>query len=73
MILASTLTINLAILVLAGFIGFAPADNPRLLAYVVVADPRSGKAVGGDLAAPAVKQILENPPTLACGTSHSRF
>ena len=40
----------------ASFIGFAPADNPRLLAAVIVDQPQ-GDIYGGSVAAPAFGQI----------------
>jgi cell division protein FtsI/penicillin-binding protein 2 len=37
----------------ASFIGFAPANDPRLLCAVVVDEPQSGSIYGGSVAAPA--------------------
>jgi cell division protein FtsI (penicillin-binding protein 3) len=42
----------------ASFIGFAPADDPRLLAAVIVDEPQ-GEIYGGSVAAPAFGQIAE--------------
>jgi cell division protein FtsI (penicillin-binding protein 3) len=42
----------------ASFIGFAPAQNPRLLAAVIVDQPQ-GEIYGGSVAAPAFGQIAE--------------
>jgi cell division protein FtsI/penicillin-binding protein 2 len=42
----------------ASFIGFAPAQNPQLLAAVIVDEPR-GEIYGGSVAAPAFGQIAE--------------
>jgi cell division protein FtsI (penicillin-binding protein 3) len=42
----------------ASFIGFAPAQNPRLLVAVVVNQPQ-GEIYGGTVAAPAFGQIAE--------------
>jgi cell division protein FtsI (penicillin-binding protein 3) len=42
----------------ASFIGFAPADNPQLLAAVIVDQPQ-GEIYGGTVAAPAFGQIAE--------------
>jgi len=42
----------------ASFIGFAPADNPQLLAAVIVDRPQ-GEIYGGSVAAPAFGQIAE--------------
>ncbi|HEU5064099.1 MAG TPA: penicillin-binding protein 2 [Solirubrobacterales bacterium] len=42
----------------ASFIGFAPADNPQLLAAVIVDQPQ-GEIYGGSVAAPAFGRIAE--------------
>jgi cell division protein FtsI/penicillin-binding protein 2 len=42
----------------ASFIGFAPAQNPHLLAAVIVDEPQ-GEIYGGSVAAPAFGQIAE--------------
>jgi cell division protein FtsI (penicillin-binding protein 3) len=42
----------------ASFIGFAPAENPQLLAAVIVNEPQ-GEIYGGSVAAPAFGQIAE--------------
>jgi cell division protein FtsI (penicillin-binding protein 3) len=42
----------------ASFIGFAPANDPRLLCAVVVNEPSSGSIYGGTVAAPAFGQIM---------------
>jgi cell division protein FtsI/penicillin-binding protein 2 len=54
---------------IASFVGFAPAQNPRLLVAVVVNDPKGGNYYGGTVAAPAFREIanfalpyLEIPP-----------
>jgi cell division protein FtsI (penicillin-binding protein 3) len=54
---------------IASFVGFAPANNPRLLVAVVVNDPKGGNYYGGTVAAPAFEEIakfalpyLEIPP-----------
>ncbi len=39
------------------FAGFAPADNPRLTAYVVVQNPRNGGG-GGSVAGPAFSSVM---------------
>jgi cell division protein FtsI (penicillin-binding protein 3) len=41
----------------ASFVGFAPAKNPKLLAAVIVDEPE-GDIYGGQVAAPAWKQIV---------------
>ncbi len=42
----------------ASFIGFAPADDPKLLCAVIVDEPQSGSIYGGTVAAPAFGQIM---------------
>jgi cell division protein FtsI (penicillin-binding protein 3) len=39
------------------FAGFAPADDPRFLVYVVVQNPRNGGG-GGSIGGPAFKQVM---------------
>jgi cell division protein FtsI (penicillin-binding protein 3) len=39
------------------FIGFAPLDDPQILTYVVISNPRRG-ATGTDTAAPAYRDIM---------------
>jgi cell division protein FtsI/penicillin-binding protein 2 len=41
----------------ASFVGFAPARHPKLLATVMVDEPK-GEIYGGQVAAPAWKQIM---------------
>ncbi len=41
------------------FVGFAPADNPRIAAIVIVDDPR-GSYFGGTVAAPVFKEAVED-------------
>lgn len=42
----------------ASFIGFAPANDPKLLCAVVVDEPQNGSIYGGTVAAPAFGQIM---------------
>ncbi len=42
----------------ASFIGFAPANDPKLLCAVVVDEPSAGSIYGGTVAAPAFGQIM---------------
>jgi len=42
---------------IASFVGFAPASDPRLLAAVIVDDPKGGDYYGGSVAAPAFGEI----------------
>lgn len=44
--------------VVASFAGYVPADRPRLVILVVVDDPHGGQ-FGGEIAAPAFKDIAE--------------
>ncbi len=44
---------------IASFVGFAPADNPEVLALIVIHNPQ-GIYYGGTIAAPVVKTIFEN-------------
>ncbi|MCD4779335.1 MAG: penicillin-binding protein 2 [Candidatus Omnitrophica bacterium] len=43
----------------ASFIGFAPSDNPRIAAVVMVDEPRP-QYYGGTVAAPVFKEVVEN-------------
>ena len=44
---------------IASFIGFAPADNPSILAVAIINNPH-GVYYGGQIAAPIVRQLFEN-------------
>lgn len=44
---------------IASFIGFAPADNPQVLAIAIIHHPQ-GMYYGGQIAAPVVRQLFEN-------------
>ena len=44
---------------LVSFIGFAPADDPKVLVLVIIRNP-SGIYYGGTIAAPVAKEIFEN-------------
>lgn len=44
---------------IASFIGFAPADNPNVLAVVIINNPQ-GVYYGGQIAAPVIRQLFEN-------------
>lgn len=44
---------------IASFIGFAPADDPQVIALAVVNNPQ-GTYYGGQVAAPIVRQLFEN-------------
>ncbi len=49
----------------ASFVGFAPADNPRLLVSVMVDEPQ-GAIYGGAVAAPAFGKIAAFAPAATC-------
>src|SRR5690625_8047192 len=42
------------------FIGFAPADDPQIVVYVAVDNPKDVVQFGGVVAAPIVKAIIED-------------
>lgn len=44
---------------IASFLGFAPADDPQVLAVAIINDPQ-GTYYGGQIAAPVVRQLFEN-------------
>ena len=44
---------------ISSFIGFAPADNPKVLGLVIIAKP-TGVYYGGTIAAPVLQDIFEN-------------
>lgn len=44
---------------IVSFIGFAPADDPKILVYVAIDNPKA-QAFGGLIAAPIVRSILES-------------
>lgn len=44
---------------IASFIGFAPADNPRYVCLILVDEPQVGTIFGSTVAAPFVKTVLE--------------
>ena len=44
---------------ISSFLGFAPADEPRMLALCIIHDPK-GIYYGGTIAAPVVRSIFEN-------------
>ena len=44
---------------IASFIGFEPADDPQIIALVVINNPK-GVYYGGQIAAPVVKKLFEN-------------
>ena len=44
---------------IASFLGFAPADDPQILAIAIINNPQ-GTYYGGQIAAPVVRQLFEN-------------
>lgn len=44
---------------IASFVGFAPADNPQVIALAVIHNPQ-GVYYGGQVAAPVIRQLFEN-------------
>ena len=48
---------------ITSFIGFLPADNPQIVVYVAIDNPRGITAYGGTVAAPIAKKILEDAIT----------
>ncbi|HWL27171.1 MAG TPA: stage V sporulation protein D [Ureibacillus sp.] len=45
---------------IVSFIGFAPADDPEIIVYVAVDNPKSATVFGSTIAAPIVGQIIED-------------
>ena len=44
---------------ISSFLGFAPADNPQVIAVAIINRPQ-GTYYGGQIAAPIVRQLFEN-------------
>ncbi len=44
---------------IASFIGFAPADDPQVIAMAIITHPK-GVYYGGQIAAPIIRQLFEN-------------
>ncbi|MGN0432454.1 MAG: peptidoglycan D,D-transpeptidase FtsI family protein [Lachnospiraceae bacterium] len=44
---------------IASFVGFAPADDPQVIAIAIINNPK-GQYYGGIIAAPIVRQLFEN-------------
>ncbi len=45
---------------IASFVGYAPAENPRLVVAISITDPAGEEYGGGVVAAPIFKQIMQN-------------
>jgi cell division protein FtsI (penicillin-binding protein 3) len=43
----------------ASFMGFAPADKPRITVSCVIQNPTSGSYFGGQICGPIYKQVME--------------
>ena len=43
---------------IASFIGFAPAENPEVIAMVIIDEPK-GQYYGGTIAAPVIAELFE--------------
>ena len=44
---------------ISSFLGFAPADDPKVLVLVIIRNP-TGVYYGGTIAAPVAKEIFDN-------------
>ena len=44
---------------IASFVGFAPADDPQVIAIAIIHNPK-GVYYGGQIAAPVIRQLFEN-------------
>ena len=44
---------------ISSFLGFAPADDPQVMAMAIIDTPQ-GQYYGGQIAAPIVRQLFEN-------------
>ncbi len=44
---------------IASFVGFAPADDPQVIAIAIINNPQ-GVYYGGQIAAPVIRQLFEN-------------
>jgi len=45
---------------IASFVGFAPADDPEVICLVMFDEPTGGSYMGGQVAAPAFKEIMSD-------------
>lgn len=45
---------------IASFVGFAPADNPEVICLIMFDEPTGGAYMGGQVAAPAFKEIMSD-------------
>lgn len=49
---------------ITSFIGFMPADDPQIVVYVAIDNPKGVTAYGGTVAAPIAKNILEDTTSI---------
>lgn len=49
---------------ITSFIGFMPADDPQIVVYVAIDNPKGVTAYGGTVAAPIAKNILEDATSI---------
>ncbi|WP_342600562.1 penicillin-binding transpeptidase domain-containing protein [Psychrobacillus sp. FSL H8-0483] len=52
---------------IVSFIGFAPADNPEIVVYVAIDNPKNSSVFGSVIAAPIVGQIIEDSLEISDG------
>lgn len=45
---------------IASYLGFAPADDPKVIAIAIVDEPSAGTFYGGQVAAPIIRQLFQN-------------
>ena len=56
---------------ISSFLGFAPADDPRVMAIAIINNPQ-GVYYGGQIAAPVVRQLFENILPYMDGTDYHK-
>jgi cell division protein FtsI/penicillin-binding protein 2 len=54
-------------LYLSSFIGFVPAEDPRVVGVVVIDEPRGKKYYGGEVAAPVFREVIRDLQRLPNG------
>ena len=52
---------------IASFVGFVPADDPRIVGVVVIDEPRGANHYGGQVAAPVFRQVVVDLRSLPHG------
>ena len=45
---------------IVSFMGFMPADNPKIVVYVAIDNPKKVTQYGGTVAAPVAKNVLKS-------------